>query len=285
VVDDLGVRVNRAEERRLTMTMRTHLLRGATALALIVTTACSTGSSSPGPDAGAGPGTTGGFHQVEQLARPGINEALLISEAFNAGFNATAPSFAGVPPETLNAVIDQAKTVLSALYLGACLINGVAGLTPDTGVKPAAIKCHAVGPAIWMADGVTLTAASKKAAAGYADKVFGQFIPDVLRVDTSVTSSYLVPCGTLDSSPLLCGGRFLNDDVIDVTYDYLLDGAAEYLTPGPVDPQVLALVSDGVTFSKDAAKGALSLSTPDPANQQQGHPDVSMSFPYSAPPF
>lgn len=272
------------------MMVPTHLFRGAAALALIVTTACSSSSPGPGPDAGGGsdlPPATG-FHQVEQLARPGINEALLISEAFNAGFNATAPSFAGVPADTLNAVVGQAKTVLSALYLGACLINGVAGLTPDTGVKPAAIKCHAVGPAIWMADGVTLTPESKAAAAAYADKVFNQFIPDVLRVDTGVTSSYLVPCGTLDSTPLLCGGRFLSDDVIDVTYDYLLNGAADYLAPGdggPLDQQVHALVSDGVAFSKDPAKNALSLSRPDAANQQQGHPDVSTSFPYSAPPF
>jgi hypothetical protein len=273
----------------MTMTVRTHVLRGAAALALIITTACGS-SSGPGPDAGTGvPPTNAGFHQVEQLARPGINEALLISEAFNAGFNATAPSFAGVPVDTLNAVIDQAKTVLSALYLGACLINGVAGLTPDTGVKPAAIRCHAVGPAIWMADGVTLTADSKAAAKAYADKVFDQFIPDVLRVDTEVaTSSYLVPCGDLDSKPLLCGGRFLSDDVIDVTYDYLLNGAANYLSPGngdAVDQQVLALVSDGVSFSKDPAKNPLSLSRPDAGNQQQGHPDVTPTFPYSAPPF
>jgi hypothetical protein len=271
------------------MTIRTHLLRGATALTLIVTTACSDSSSRPGPDAGSDmPPTTSGFHQVEQLARPGINEVLLISEAFNAGFNATAPSFNGVPADTLNAVAGQAKTVLQALYLGACLINGVAGLTPDTGVKPAAMKCHAVGPAIWMADGVTLTPASKAAAAAYAEKAFNQFIPDVLRVDTGVTSSYLTPCGTLDSTPLLCGGRFLNDDVIDVTYDYLLNGAANYLTPGDggaLDQQVIALTSDGVTFSKDPAKSALSLSKPDPANREQGHPDVTPTFPYSAPPF
>lgn len=273
------------------MTMRTHLFRGAAALALIVTTACNSSSSGPVPDGGADPGTpptTTPFHQVEELARPGINEALLISEAFNAGFNAAAPSFAGVPADTLDAVVGQAKTVLSALYLGACLINGVAGLTPDTGVKPGAIKCHAVGPAIWMADGVTLTPESKAAAAAYADKVFNQFIPDVLRVDTSVTSSYLVPCGDLNSTPLLCGGRFLNDDVIDVTYDYLLNGAANYLTPGDggaLDQQVLALVSDGVSFSKDPAKNSLSLSKPDVANLQQGHPDVTPTFPYSAPPF
>jgi hypothetical protein len=272
------------------MTIRTHLFRGATTLALIVTAACGNSSSSPGADAGSGePPTTTAFHQVEQLARPGVNEVLLITEAFNAGYNATAPSFNGVPADTLNAVVGEAKTVLEALYLGACLINGVAGLTPATGVKPAAIQCHAVGTAIWMPDGVTLTPESKTAAAAYADKVFNQFVPDVMRVDTDVpTSSYLVPCGDLNSTPLLCGGRFLNDDVIDVTYDYFLNGAANYLTPGDggaLDQQVLALTSDGVAFSKDPAKNSLSLSKPDPANQQQGHPDVTPTFPYSAPPF
>ncbi|HMG53120.1 MAG TPA: DUF4331 family protein [Kofleriaceae bacterium] len=271
------------------MTIRTHLFHGA-ALALIVMTAsCSDSTPKPGPDAGPvdpDPGAT--FHQVEQLARPGINEALLFSEAFNAGYNATAPTFAGVPTDTLNAVVGEAKTVLQALYLGACLINGVAGLDPDTGVKPAAIKCHAVGAAIWMADGVTLTAASKTAAKAYADKVFDQFIPDVMRVDTSVTSNYLTPCGDLDSKPLLCGGRFVADDTIDVTYDYLLNGAANYLTPGDggaVDQQVLALVSDGVTLSKDPAKNVDALSKPDANNASQGHPDVTSTFPYSATPF
>jgi hypothetical protein len=192
-----------------------------------------------------------------------------------------------VPTDTLNAVVGEAKTVLQALYLGACLINGVAGLNPDTGVKPAAIKCHAVGAAIWMADGVMLTPESKAAAKAYADKVFDQFILDVMRVDTSVTSNYLTPCGDLSSKPLLCGGRFLNDDAIDVTYDYLLNGAANYLAPGDggaLDQQVIALTSDGVTFSKDPSKNSDSLSKPDPANQQQGHPDVTPTFPYSAPP-
>jgi hypothetical protein len=281
------------------MTIRTHMFHGATALALIVVTACSSDSptSSPGPDAGpvVDPPPAGAvFHQVEHLARPGINEALLISEAFNAGYNATAPSFAGVPPDTLNAVVEQAKGVLQALYLGGCLINGAAGLTAAAGVHPAGMTCHEVGAKIFLADGVTLTEASKTAAKLYADKVFGQFIPDVLRVDTDardaqgnlVPSNYLNLCG--GSGPLLCGGRFLNDDVIDITYNYLLNGAANYLHPGDggaLDQQFIALTSDGVTFSKDPAKNSDSLEKPDPANQQQGHPDVSMAFPYSAPPF
>ncbi|HEY0483482.1 MAG TPA: DUF4331 family protein [Kofleriaceae bacterium] len=271
------------------MIRRTHMFRGAAALALIVATAsCNDDSAKPGPDAGPIEPPPAAFHQVEHLARPGINEALLISEAFNAGYNATAPSFAGVPADTLNAVVDQAKMVLKALYLGGCLINGVAGVTADTGVKPAAIKCHAVGAAIWMADGVTLTPESKAAAGAYADKVFAQFVPDVLRVDTGVTSNYLTPCGDLNSKPLLCGGRFLSDDVIDVTYNYLLNGAANYLNPGDggaLDQQIIALTSDGVAFSKDPAKNVDSLSKPDANNPSQGHPDVSPTFPYSAAPF
>ena len=65
-----------------------------------------------------------------------------------------------------------------ALYLGACLLDGAAGLTPDTGLKPAGIACHAVGGALWTENslgGVTLTAASTTAAQAYADKVFDQF--------------------------------------------------------------------------------------------------------------
>jgi len=228
------------------------------------------------------------FHQVEQLARPGINEALLITEAFNAGYNATAPSFAGVPTDTLNAVVGEAKTVLKALYLGACLLNGLAGVTATTGVHPAAMTCHAIGSAVWMPDGLTLTEASKTAAQAYADKVFSQFVPDVLRIDTSVASGYLTPCGDLASTPLLCGGRLLNEDVIDVTYDYLLNGAANYLTPGngdALDQQIIALTSDGVSYGKTRLASPGSLSTPDATNQQQGHPDVLAAFPYSAAPF
>jgi hypothetical protein len=272
------------------MTNQPSILCGALAAALAFV-ACGDSGTKLTPDA-ATPDAPGNnppvFKQVEQLARPAINEALLITEAFNAGYNATAPTFAGVPADTLNAVVGEAKTVLKALYLGGCLLNGLAGVTADTGVHPAAMKCHAVGAAIWLADGVTLTAESKAAAQAYADKVFGQFIPDVLRVDTAVASNYLTPCGDLNTAPLLCGGRFVADDVVDVTYNYLLNGAANYLTPGDggaLDKQILALTSDGVTFSKDKAKNVDSLSIPDPTNAAQGHPDVSNTFPYSAPPF
>jgi hypothetical protein len=268
-------------------------LGGASALALIVLTAsCGSDASTANvidgsvPPIDAPPATGPTYHQIEQLARPAINEALLISSAFNDGYNATAPSFAGVPTDTLNAVVDQAKGVLQALYLGGCLINGAVGLTPATGVKPAGLPCAAVGGDLFTEHaltGVTLTAEAKAGAKAYADKVFDQFIPDVLRVDTSErVSTYLTLCGDASSKPLLCGGRFLSDDVVDITYDYLLAGAA-IAKDSP--QQFRALVSDGVTFSPDDANNVGNLSLPDPKNAQQGHPNVSTTFPYSAAPF
>jgi len=235
----------------------------------------------PPPDAPVGPKA---YKQVEHLARPGINEALLISDAFLAGYNATAPTFAGVDQATLGLVVGEAKTVLKAVYLGSCLLNGALGLSADQGVHPAGMTCHAVGPAIWTESslaGVTLTAASQTAAQAYADKVFGQFEPDVMSIDTTVTSHYLTLCSDASSAPLLCGGRALNDDVIDVTYNYLINGAGT--TKGPFD-QVRALTGDGVEFSKDDANNVGNVSLPDPSNPQQGHPNVSTTFPYSAAP-
>jgi hypothetical protein len=262
------------------MSLRNHTLRGAIAIALSIT-ACSD-DPDPTPDGGTPEPT---YRQVEHLARPGINEALLISEAFLAGYNATAPSFTGVPAETLNAVVAQAKTVLQAVYLGACLINGALDLSAADGVKPAGITCHAVGPAIWAEgtlDGVTLTQQSKDAAAAYANKVFDQFVLDVMRVDTSAPSAYLTLCGDASSKPLLCGGRLLAEDTIDITLNYLIAGAA--VDRGPFS-QVRALTGDGVAFSDNDDNNAGNVSQPDPKNSQQFHPNVSPTFPYSAAPF
>jgi len=223
------------------------------------------------------------YKQIEHLARPGINEALLISEGFLGGYNATAPSFAGVPAATLNQVVGEAKTVLKAVYLGACLLNGALGLSPANGVKPAGLTCHVTGPAIWAENslaGVTLTQASKDAAQAYADKVFDQFEPDVMRIDTSAPSGYLTLCGDANSTPLLCGGRNLNDDVIDVTYNYLINGAG---TAKGAYNQVNALTSDGVNFSDTDANNRYNVIVPE-ANPSQYHPNVTAAFPYSAAP-
>ncbi len=229
------------------------------------------------------------YKQVEHLGRPAINEALLFTFAYNNGYNATAPSFTGVDTATLNLVVGEAKTVLKAIYYGTCLTDGVVpGLTAATGLKPAGMQCPAIGGAVFTENaltGVTLTDAMKAAASTYADTVFNQFEPDVLRIDTAGPSSYLTLCGTatVANSPLLCGGRQLTDDVMDVTYDYLLGGAA---ISASSPAQFRALVSDGVVYDNTATNStnSLSLSIPDPNNRNQGHPAPTATFPYSAPP-
>ena len=228
-----------------------------------------------------------GFVQVEHLARPGINEALIITTDFNLGYNATAPSFAGVPEPVLQQVVSEAKTVLKALYLGVCLLNGVAGLSGAAALHPGGMACVETGGNIFVsggAAGTVLTDASKMAAQTYADAMFKAFIPDVMRVDTSADSGYLTLCGAGPDAPLLCGGRKLNDDTIDITYFFLLDGADSTHTAAPY----LALTSDGVNFSTTAAAqhGANSRFpfAATSANPQQGHPAISDTFPYSAAP-
>lgn len=271
------------------MTRLAHTTRSAIALLLvgILASACGDDAavtpdgSNPMPDA---PNTAKVYRQIEHLGRPAINEALLISNDFLNGYNATAPSFKGVDPATLNMVVGEAKTVLKALYLGGCLLNGALGLSAAAGVKPGAITCHAVGGALWVGgqlNGTVLTPESVTAAQAYADKVFAQFIPDVLRIDTTVAvSTYLSPCMDLNTNPLLCGGRFVNNDVVDITYNYLLAGAA---IPKGAFNQFNALVTDGVNFSLNDAENVSNFVTPVP-NPQQGHPSISQAFPYSAAP-
>jgi hypothetical protein len=256
-------------------------------IALLLAASCGDNKKSTvvdGPDEVTGDG----FHQVEHLARPGINEVLLFTTDFALGYNATAPSFAGVPEPTLQAVVTEAKTVLKALYLGVCLLDGVAGLTATTGLKPAGMPCAEVGGNIFVGGnpltGTVLTDVSKAAAQAYADAVFKVLIPDVMRIDTSADSGYLTLCGAGPDAPLLCGGRKLNDDAIDITYFFLLDGADGTHTA----TQFKALTSDGVNFSTTAAaqQGAGSRFTfaDTSANTQQGHPSISDTFPYSGAP-
>lgn len=275
------------------MTLKNNLLRGACALSLLTAAACGDDNqqqqptpdadTTPTPDADTTPTPT--FKQIEQLARPGIAEALLLSDGYLAGYNATAPTFAGVDAQTLGLVVGEAKTVLKAIYLGVCLVNGVAGLDAANGAKPAGMECAAVGTDLFSDTGGTiLTSAAAAGAQAYADKVFDQFEPDVMRIDTGVDSAYGTPCGDLDTKPLLCGGRKLNEDVIDITYFYLLAGLAVPTGLASNVPQAVALVSDGVQFSMTNSENSGNNTTPDASNPNQGHPNVSATFPYSAPP-
>ena len=225
------------------------------------------------------------WRQVEHLARPGIAEALLLNNDFLAGYNGTAPTFTGVPTATLDMVVGEAKTVLKAIYLGVCLVDGAAGLTPSTGLKPAGMQCVEVGTGLFSdGAGTVLKTTVATAAQTYADNVFDQFEPDVMRIDTAVPSGYLTLCGDATTKPLLCGGRMLTDDTIDITYDYLLGGAAAHL--GTLPAQFNALLSDGVQYDSGGtgSQNSGNVTSPDPTNRNQFHPAVSSTFPYSAAP-
>jgi hypothetical protein len=227
------------------------------------------------------------YRQIEHLARPGINEALLITNDFLNGYNATAPAYTGVPSATLTAIVGEAKVVLKALYYGVCFINGnVPGLTAATGLKPAGMQCVEIGAAMFNAGTPTTIKTTVVAAADiYANQVFDQFVSDVMRIDTSAASGYLTLCSTAAAKPLLCGGRRLTDDTIDITYDFLLNGAASHL--GSLPAQFNALVSDGVQYDNGTgtSQNSGNVTPPDPANPNQFHPAVNNAvFPYSAAP-
>ncbi len=121
-------------------------------------------------------GGTGTFVQVERLARPAINEGLIVTPDFLNAFNQ-------IPP------------------------------TADLSDAAAPVRAEALG---------TLTAVGNANPAATA----GAFLPDVMRIDTSVAS----PVGTaayancLNAAGSPCAGRKLEDDVIDVTLTVVTSG-------------------------------------------------------------
>jgi chorismate mutase len=143
--------------------------------------------------------------QVERLARPAINEGLVLTDKRMALFNAVGPSKdlsdAAAP------VREQAVAVLTALNK----------YGSSNGLKAPAVADVATG-----------------------------FLPDVMRIDTSkkvavgtaaYNSDFVIVNGTT-AGAMLTGGRKLEDDVMDVTLSYLLNG----------DPTG-ASVKDGVSYA------------------------------------
>ncbi|HEY3998626.1 MAG TPA: DUF4331 family protein [Candidatus Xenobia bacterium] len=205
------------------------------------------------------------FTQVEQFGRPGINEALFITNAFLNGYNATQPQ------------VD---------------------LQPANQNPP--------GPVIQSASGgnITLTALGTEAAttltafatpAGDSERVLDEvraFLPDVMRIDTTISSPVgtpaygngaaivengaIVSAATLGRTvPVLMprAGRKLEDDVIDTTLTVLTDGA---------------VTSDNVFFNDTASAGAathhLNHQTTSATANQNASEGGTATFPYLGPP-
>lgn len=139
------------------------------------------------------PNTTVTYTQIEQLARPGINEALLFSNAFLNTYNRVGPQF---------------------------IANALANPASQEGLAAAPIfaQATAVLQAIMDVPGVTglLTTPTQAVVA---------FLPDVMRVDSSLNigAAQGAYAFALNSSNSPVAGRKLTDDVIDITYIVLLD--------------------------------------------------------------
>ena len=156
------------------------------------------------------------FLQIERLGRPAINEGLVLSNANLNAFNSITPESdlkSSVP--AVAAVLGEAAAVLGVVNA----LGTNAGLTP---------------PAV--------------------NDVVSQFLPDVLRIsvddghfgtlhdlnaNTDRTSNsrqnqvgYTACVSLVSGAPLLCGGRKIRDDVIDITLSYLANGAASAAPAG-----------------------------------------------------
>lgn len=131
-------------------------------------------------------------------------------------------------------------------------LNAVNSITPaqEPGALVGAIAAEAVATldAFDGADGVdNLTATA----------AIGAFIPDVMRIDTTGASGYANALNAV-GSPVR--GRMIEDDVIDITYTYLITG-------------LTAAVGDGVSYAGSAGNEG-----------QPGHKPVQAVFPYLAKP-
>ena len=162
------------------------------------------------------------YRQIENLARPGINEALFFTNAFLNGVNAATPAqAAAVLSDATNPITMQALAVLDALT-GA--VPGQ-GLTSGLLTTPQAVA--ALIPDVMRID-ATLSVIPPTT--GAALLVPGPGI-GTQAVGTAITSATPVyNQAFLNSSNSPYAGRKLTDDVIDFTYLALLSNSGDGVT-------------------------------------------------------
>ena len=186
--------------------MKKYILTAVLSCAALLTS-CSKSSDAKG---GVGPANLNdyneGYVQIERLARPAINEGLVISNDYLNAFNSIPPS-------------------------------------SDFSAAAAPVRAEAIA----VLDVVTALAPMGPTSA----EVAGQFLPDVMRMDITASMAAVGPSTTdanvgyiscvngTGAGPLLCGGRKLQDDVIDITLSYIASGT-------PTQPYG---VSDTVAFA------------------------------------
>ena len=136
--------------------------------------------------------------QVEQLARPAINEGLLVTNTFLNTYNAVTPAF-------IRAALNN-STSAEGMAAGPVFAEATANLAKvvalNTTLTPAQVN-------------TTVTA------------LVGALLPDVMRIDTTVNVSVGQEAynSTLNAAGAPCAGRKLTDDVIDTTLTVVTQGA------------------------------------------------------------
>lgn len=174
------------------MKIRKTIALFVSALALAAVGCNDSTTSTPAPAVATDTPPTTTVIQVEQLARPGINEALLRSNNFLNTYNAVGPAFIAAALANPNSAEGQAAAPV--------LAEAVDTLNLFTNLD---------GPG-----GITTTA------------VVQAFLPDVMRIDTTINvpvagSAY---AAALNAKGSPVGGRKLTDDVVDVTLSVLTGG-------------------------------------------------------------
>lgn len=155
--------------------------------------------------------------QVEQLARPAINEGLLVTNTFLNTYNAVGPAF-------IRAALNN-STSPEGVAAGPIFAEATANLA-----KFVALNATITGPAI----NTTVTA------------IVGALLPDVMRIDTTLNIGVAQEAfnSTVNNVGSPVGGRKLTDDVIDTVLQVATQGAVTsdgvpyYRPPGNTNPQI-----------------------------------------------
>ncbi|MBD2462156.1 DUF4331 domain-containing protein [Oscillatoria sp. FACHB-1407] len=147
----------------------------------------------------------GRFVQTEQLARPAVNEVLVINQSTYAQYNRVMPTRNA---RELAPIAREAKRTLLALGNSDARANAL----------------------------------------------LGAFVPDVMRIDTTGPSGF---ANALNNAGSPIRGRMLLDDVVDIAFTVLTNGA---------------VTTDNVSYAGEAN------------NPAQGHKQLEASFPYLALP-
>lgn len=133
----------------------------------------------------------GDFTQVERLARPAVNEGLLLSNNLLNAFNSIPPT---LDKDTGNATFGTTVTAVQTEAAGTLAALGNKDLT-----------------------GIGLSDNSAR-----VGLIVGSLLPDVMRFNSLVKSGYAESLETVAGAARPAAGRLLTDDTIDITLSVLV---------------------------------------------------------------